>query len=286
MRHSSIALSCVLRQKHLLYGRGYDRDPMASIADLDQIDALGRSASAAARAGDHARAVTLARQAAAALRQAAHPGMPRAADLAARLAGLGLLCCAMQQWAEARVLLGEAEAAFATLPEVPVPHWIGRMRSLAALATAHRFDGDAIGAADALGAGAAWAEAMVAGSTEHDHRLELAQFRNAFGDALLDAGRSEAALQVLSLCAADVARLAGDKGADRGGVGLDNLHAAVLNKLGRAELAAGQPTAALDRFEQSVAIMRRLVEVEGHADLREDLEAASADLQRMRSECH
>jgi tetratricopeptide (TPR) repeat protein len=254
---------------------------MSSTADPEPVDTLERAAIAAARAGDTARAIGLVREAAATLRQGVPPDVPgAAANHAARLAGLGMLWCALQHWTEARELLGEAEAAFAALPDVPVSCWGRRMQALGALATAHRFGGDPARAADAIAAGAAWAEAAVAGSADHGHRFEVAQLRNAVGDALLDAGRSEEARLILSVCAGDIARLAGDTGA----AGLHNLHAAVLNKLGRAELAAGEPSAALGRFEQSVAIMRHLVENEGHDELQDDLQAATADLHRLRAD--
>jgi tetratricopeptide (TPR) repeat protein len=243
---------------------------MSSTADPEPVDTLERAAIAAARAGDTARAIGLVREAAATLRQGVPPDVPgAAANHAARLAGLGMLWCALQHWTEARELLGEAEAAFAALPDVPVSCWGRRMQALGALATAHRFGGDGIRSPRG-----------VAGSADHGHRFEVAQLRNAVGDALLDAGRSEEARLILSVCAGDIARLAGDTGA----AGLHNLHAAVLNKLGRAELAAGEPSAALGRFEQSVAIMRHLVENEGHDELQDDLQAATADLHRLRAD--
>ena len=250
----------------------------STLLDLQLVDVLEGAAGATARTGRPDDAAAIGRDAVALLRQSSVAGKLSDTEAASRLSRFGLMFCALQRWPDAIELLRQAEARFAAAVVLPQALWRDRMQGLGALASAYRFAGLSEQAPAALADGAAWAESQVADSTSLEDRTELAQLRNAYGDALMATGGHADALVVLRRCAADTGALAGETGAPA----LRNLHAAVLNKLGRAAAAAGDRAQAIGLLEESVAVMRRLVEVDGYAALADDFQAASDDLDRLR----
>lgn len=150
--------------------------------------------------------------------------------------------------------------------------------ALAARAGAHGAAGTPDAALPLLWEAAALLERQVQATRSTVDAVPLAHALLEIGRHQMRAGEAEAARDALAR-ARDVtlALLSADPSQDS-----RNLRNAALNHLGRAEEALGRHAHALPLYAESAADMRRLVQIEGRADLADDLARAEADLARLR----
>jgi tetratricopeptide (TPR) repeat protein len=243
----------------------------ADTITLRLAEMLERTAALSVHAGRPETGRALAGEAVARLRCARATGSAQVEPLAARLGSVGQLYCVMQRWADAAEILAEANGWFGdAAPQGP------RLQMLDALGAAYRFSGRPARAIALLEE--AVDRAVLIDQTFAD-RLELARLRNTLGQVLLENGRPDAAISALQQCLADANRLASEQAVPE----IRNLQAAALNRLGHAHAALQRRSEAVSYFEQSVALMRALVEDEGLAALADDLRTALDDLQRLES---
>jgi tetratricopeptide (TPR) repeat protein len=196
-------------------------------------------------------------------------------ELALSLLRMGQLHANEQKWDEAAMAIAEAADHFERDPEARQSREF--VDALNLLATAHHFAGrpaDAVAAAEQAMT-LARHRAERGGEAE---RIHVVHIMNNLARIYLEAGRPADARSVLSECVASCRALI----AGSGNPMLRNLLAAALNRLGHCHASLGEQDAAAAHLGESVAMMRELVEKEGHAELADDLALAAADLERMK----
>lgn len=241
---------------------------------LRQTEVLERAAAATAQSGHPDRALALAHQAAALLRDARAADRLSEPEFAVRLGNVGMLLCAMQRWDDAARVLTETDAAFAASTEVTAELRRRRVATSAALATAHRFSGQQSDALLVLERAVADAEAIVAATGAPSDRFELSDLHNMQGQILLETGQPDLAMPKLRRCVASIRELAGATRDPQP----RNLLAAALNRLGHVHAKLGNRGEACECLTESVALMRKLVQQDGLTGLADDLRTAQRDL--------
>ena len=221
---------------------------------------------------EHGRRV--ARLAATSLQIARQQEIIEAGEFAPWIARLGQMFCVLSAWPDALDLLAGAEAVYAGLHADVIEDPRARMQGLGALSMACRMGNPSPHVLEIMKQGVAWAEQRTDAKAPIEQQVQLAQLLNIYGDLLMQRSAITDAEEILARCAAHVAVLADSTD----GPAIRNLSAAVLNKYGKVKILRGDRQAGEAALQRSVETMRVLVEIDGLVSLRDDYEAAKADL--------